>query len=110
MTYLQNFDGQGQLLIGERLSPMPYHVSIERRDQRYRAKVEIQAPRDWLLQQGFHSQATLVLASGERVQVEHDGPVTVEDSISLALNAPAIDFKDRQTLLATFPEAEGDRD
>lgn len=106
MTHLKNVDGQGQLLIGDRLSPMPYHVAIERLDEVYHARIEIQAPRDWLLQQGFQSQATLVLASGERVQVEHDGPLTVDSSISVVLRAAVKDYADRDGLLEDFPEAE----
>jgi hypothetical protein len=110
MTHIQNVDGQGQLLIGDRLSPMTYHVAVERRDQQYRATVEMQAPRDWLIRQGFQSQATLVLASGERVQLEHDGPVDVSDSISVMLQAPPLDYADRDALMAAFPEVEDDGD
>lgn len=104
MTHVQNVDGQGQLLIGERLSPMTYHVAVERRGSNFRAAVEMQAPRDWLIRQGFQSRATLVLASGDRIEVEHDGPVDVSDSISVKLEAAALDYRDRDALIAAFPE------
>lgn len=106
MTHLQNVDGQGRLLIGERLSPITYHVSVEGQGPRYQATVEMQAPRDWLLRQGFQSRATLVLASGERIEIEHDGPVDVSDSISVLLKAPALDYASRDALIAAFPELE----
>lgn len=104
MTHLQNVDGQGQLLIGERLSPMSYHVTVEQQEARYTATVEMQAPRDWLIRQGFQSEATLVLASGERIQLEHDGPVDVTDSISVLLQSHPVGYEDRDALLAAFPE------
>jgi hypothetical protein len=106
MTHVQNVDGQGQLLIGERFSPMTYRVTVERRSAGYRAKVEMQAPRDWLIRQGFQSRATLVLSSGDRIELEHDGPVDVSDSISVLLQGAALDYGDRDALVAAFPEAD----
>ena len=106
MTHLQNADGQGQLLIGERLSPMSYHVTVEQQDARYTATVEMQAPRDWLIRQGFQSKATLVLASGDRVEVEHDGPVDVSDSISVLLQSHPVAYVDLDALVAAFPEID----
>lgn len=107
MTHVQNVDGQGQLLIGERLSPVTYHVAIERSGNGYRVQIEMQAPRDWLIRQGFQSCAMLVLASGHRIAVEHEGPVDVSESISVVLRAPALDYSDRDALLAIFPEVNG---
>lgn len=106
MTQLQKIDGQGQLLIGERLSPITYHVAVERQESGYQAVVDMQAPRDWLIRQGFRTKATLVLASGDRLEVEHDGPVEVSDSISVLLQAPPLDYADQAALIAAFPELE----
>ncbi|MDH4413987.1 MAG: hypothetical protein QE484_11800 [Rhizobium sp.] len=108
MTHVQNVDGQGQLLIGGRLAPISYHVTVERRGGLYQAKVAMQAPRDWLIRQGFQSRATLVLSSGDRLELEHDGPVDVSDSISVLLQAEARDYGDWDALIAAFPEI-GDR-
>lgn len=107
MTHVQNVDGQGQLLIGDRVSPISYHVAVARRGEGYTAKVEIQAPRDWLLRQGFETRATLVFASGERAELEHDGRLDVSESISVILQAEPLEYKDRQKLIEAFPEAEG---
>ncbi len=107
MTHVQNVDGQGQLLIGDRVSPISYHVAVERQGEGYSAQVEIQAPRDWLLRQGFETRATLVFASGERAELEHDGQLDVSDSISVILQAEPLEYKDRQKLIEAFPEAEG---
>lgn len=107
MTHLQTIDGQGQLLIGERLSPASYHLAIERSGNGYAVTVGLQAPRDWLIRQGFQSRATLVLQSGDRIEVEHDGPVDVSDNVSVVLKAKTLQFGDRSALLTTFPEAEG---
>ena len=106
MTHVQNVDGQGQLLIGELLSPMTYHVAVERRGSQYRATVEMQAPRDWLIRQGFKSRATLVLSSGDRIELEHDGPVGVSASLRVVLQGKALDYGDRKALVAAFPEAD----
>ena len=107
MTHMQNVDGQGQLLIGDRVSPITYHVAVERHGEGYSAKVAIQAPRDWLLRQGFEKRATLVFASGERVELEHEGPLDVSESISIVLQAEAQNYRDRQRLIKAFPEVEG---
>lgn len=106
MTHVQNVDGQGQLLIGERLSPITYHVAVEHHASRYRALVEMQASRDWLIRQGFQSRATLVLASGDRVELKHDGPVAVSDSLSILLKGTPLDYDNRDALIAAFPEAD----
>ena len=106
MTHVQNVDGQGQLLIGELLSPITYHVAVERLGSHYRATVEMQAPRDWLIRQGFKSRATLVLSSGDRIELEHDGPVDVSDSLRVVLQGKAVDYGDREALVAAFPEAD----
>ncbi|MCJ8240024.1 hypothetical protein [Peteryoungia algae] len=106
MTHVQNVDGQGQLLIGELLSPITYHVAVERLGPHYRATVEMQAPRDWLIRQGFKSRATLVLSSGDRIELEHDGPVDVSDSLRVVLQGKAVDYGDREALVTAFPEAD----
>lgn len=106
MTEVQNIDGQGQLLIGERLSPASYHLAVERSGKGYAVTVEMQAPRDWLIRQGFQSRATLVVQSGDRIEVAHDGPVDVSDNISVLLQAKTLEFGDRSALLTAFPEAE----
>ncbi|MBC2772708.1 hypothetical protein H6M51_07525 [Rhizobium sp. AQ_MP] len=107
MTYLQNADGQGQLLIGERVSPISYHVEVEERGDGYAAKVEMQAPRDWLIRQGFEKQATLVLASGDRAQITYGRELDVTDSISVVLRTDALEYRDRQELCDAFPELIG---
>ena len=104
MAYVQNVDGQGQLLIGERLSPVTYHVAVARRDPGYGVTVTIEAARDWLLRQGFASRATLILSSGDRIEMEREGGVAVSDSISVVLEAEALGYDDRDALIATFPE------
>lgn len=105
MTHVQNIDGQGQLLIGDRLSPITYHVAVELHGSGYRASVEVQASRDWLIRQGFQSRATLVLASGDRTELKHTGPVDVSDSLSVVLKGDANDYANREALIAAFPEA-----
>jgi len=107
MTHVQTVDGQGQLLIGARVSRISAPVAVERRGEGYTAKFEIQAPRDWLIRQGFETRATLVFASGERAELKHDGQLDVSDSISVILQAEPLEYPDRQKLIEAFPEAEG---
>lgn len=107
MTHVQNADGQGQLLIGDRLSPVAYHVTVDREGDRFAASVEVQAPRDWLIRQGFKRSATLVLASGDRAAIGHDGQLDVSESISVVLQTGPLHYDDRETLVQAFPEVEG---
>lgn len=102
--HLENADGQGQLLIGERLSPVAYQVSVEELDGRYQAIVSLHVPRDWLLKQGFKSRATLILANGDRTDVGHDAPVDIGDNVSVILNGSPQSFGDHASLVETFPE------
>jgi hypothetical protein len=106
MTHLENADGQGQLLIGERLSPVSYHVATEDKGGRLAATVDLQAPRDWLIKQGFKRRATLVLASGDRVEVGHEDEIDVSDSISIVLKTEALIYEGAETLLQAFPELD----
>jgi hypothetical protein len=39
----------------------------------YEVDIRPMAPRDWLLQRGFNSDAVLVSQSGARIPVYHDG-------------------------------------
>lgn len=105
MTHVHNVDGQGQLLIGERVSPISYHVAVERRGEGYTAKAEIQASRDWLLRQGFETRATLVFSSGDRAELEHPGQLDVSESISVVLQTEPLEYKDHEKLIEAFPEA-----
>ncbi|EHS52097.1 hypothetical protein PDO_1586 [Rhizobium sp. PDO1-076] len=102
--HLENADGQGQILIGERLSPVAYQVSVEEIDGRYQASVSLHAPRDWLLKQGFKSRATLILANGDRTDVGHDGPVDIGDNVSVILSGAPQSFDDQASLVEKFPE------
>ncbi|TPP07038.1 hypothetical protein [Rhizobium glycinendophyticum] len=104
MAHIDNADGQGQLLIGDRLSPMTYHVSVEKKDSTLVARVELQAPRDWLIKQGFKRRATLVLGSGDRVEVTHDGQIDVSDSLSIVLKVKDLVYRESENLLEAFPE------
>ena len=106
MMYLENADGQGQLLIGERLSPVSYHVAIEETDGGLEAVVDLQAPRDWLIKQGFKRRATLVLASGDRVELLHEGEVDISDSLSIVLKTEPLVYENPKSLLDAFPELQ----
>jgi hypothetical protein len=108
MRHLENADGQGQLLIGERLSPVSYHVAAEEADGRLAVKVDLQAPRDWLIKQGFKRQATLVLASGDRVEILHEDEVDVSDSLSIVLRTEPLVYEGPQALLNAFPELDSE--
>jgi hypothetical protein len=108
MRHIENADGQGQLLIGERLSPVAYHVTAEEQAGRIVATVALQAPRDWLLRQGFKRRATLVLASGDRVEIVLEEDIDVSDSISIVLKTEALPYGDTKALLAAFPELDAE--
>ncbi|PYB73987.1 hypothetical protein [Rhizobium wuzhouense] len=104
MAHLENADGQGQLLIGERLSPVSYRVVAEEADGGLAVRVDLQAPRDWLIKQGFKRRATLVLASGDRVEVVHEDEVDVSDSLAIVLKTERLVYDGGKALLEAFPE------
>lgn len=104
MTHLENADGQGQLLIGERLSPVSYRVTARSATGDIDVTVDLQAPRDWLIKQGFKRRATLVLASGDRVEVSHEDEVDVSDSLSIVLKSQSLVYSGKEALFAALPE------
>ncbi len=106
MTYVQSADGQGQLLIGERVAPISYHVAVEREGKGYAATVEMQAPRDWLIRQGFDRRATLVLASGDRAEIEVNDRLDVSDNVKVVLRTDRLEYADHGKLVDAFPELE----
>lgn len=106
MTYVRSADGQGQLLIGERVVPISYHVAVEREGEGYAATVEMQAPRDWLIRQGFDRRATLVLASGDRAEIEVNDRLDVSDSVKVVLRTDRLEYADHGKLVDAFPEHE----
>ena len=104
MAHLENADGQGQLLIGDRLSPISYHVTVEERGEQFVAKVNLQAPRDWLIKQGFKRRATLMRASGDRLEILREDDINVSDSLSIVLEADDLVYEGADVLLDAFPE------
>lgn len=104
MAYFENADAQGQLMIGEHLSPVSYRLEARQDDRGYAVRLSVQAPRDWLLQQGFERRAMLVLASGERAEVVHEDDLDVTDSLRVVLQAEPRTYPDHTTLTQAFPE------
>lgn len=104
MTHLENADGQGQLLIGDRLSPVTYHVTVESVGRGFAVTADLHAARDWLIKQGFKRRATLVLASGDRAEIVHDDDIDVADSLSIVLKTERLTYDGAGLLLNAFPE------
>jgi hypothetical protein len=86
---LHKADATGKLELSNKVSPIAYDVTVgeEKKAGRYVVKISVSAPRDWLLQRGFKSDATLVKEDGNRVQLRHDGDLDVGDAISVELSA-----------------------
>ncbi|MGO7421426.1 hypothetical protein ACCT09_16150, partial [Rhizobium ruizarguesonis] len=67
-------DGNGAIDVNGQGSPVTYTVSLKQgKGRSYEVDIRLMAPRDWLLQRGFERDAVLVIQSGARILVYHDG-------------------------------------
>ncbi|MGO7278628.1 hypothetical protein ELH49_35575 [Rhizobium ruizarguesonis] len=74
-------DGNGAIDVNGQVSPVTYTVSLKQgKGRSYEVDIRLMAPRDWLLQRGFERDAVLVIQSGARIPVYHDGGSHNDDS------------------------------
>ena len=86
LTFAAEGSGQGQLEINGNSQPVSYELVEAREDDDSRqVRIRLNAPRDWLLKQGFNGEATLVRDNGSRIAVRREGGLDVGDSVSVTL-------------------------
>ena len=86
LTFAAEGSGQGKLEINGHSKPVSYELVVAREeDDTRQVRIRLNAPRDWLLQQGFKGEAVLVRDNGSRIAVRREGGLNVEDSVSVTL-------------------------
>lgn len=103
---LRKADASGKLELGTELAPMSYDVTVtkDEKQQHFVVKVSVSAPRDWLLQRGFKSHATLVKQDGNRIELHHAGELQVGEAVSVELSAIDDSCREEAELQRKYPE------
>ena len=86
LTFAAEGSGHGKLEINGGSQPVSYElVEAREEDDSRQVRIRLNAPRDWLLKQGFSGEAVLVRNNGSRIAVRREGGVDVGDSLSVTL-------------------------
>lgn len=86
LTFAAEGSGQGKLEINGHCEPVSYELIVARdEDDTSQVRIRLNAPRDWLLKQGFKGDAVLVRSNGSRIAVRHDGALDVHSSVCVTL-------------------------
>ncbi|MGV3550258.1 hypothetical protein [Rhizobium sp.] len=105
MSYLNQADGSGKLDIGGKQWPIAYQIISE--DDSGGTKtvhVELSAPRDWLLERGFRSEAKLIRENGVEIDIRSPAEIGVDDPIAIRLRSDSAKIASEQEALDRFPE------
>jgi hypothetical protein len=98
-------DGSGKIDINGKISPAPYKIYLRQEDGRpLQVEVRFSAPRDWLLERGFKSQATLISANGARLELHHEGELDATDNLSVELSGTDDSCETRGAVDQKYPE------
>lgn len=104
--HIENADGEGQLVIASRRLRVSYRIVALRDAEQYQVQVSLQAPRDWLLEQGFEQEVTLERENGQRMILTYsDGP-DVDHGRSVTLTCVPVICASRRELVELFPEID----
>jgi hypothetical protein len=105
LTFAAEGNGQGRLEINGGSEPVAYELVVAREDDNTRqVRIRLNAPRDWLLKQGFNGEAMLVRNNGERIAVRREGGLNVEDAISVTLEGYDESHVGATDLAEAYPE------
>lgn len=105
--HLGEADGTGRIMLEGQHAPVSYHLTATwENGNAYGVRIELSAPRDWLLDRGFDREATLVRQNGERVRVRFENRLGVEDNVSVNLEARDVLQGSLDDLTAKYPELD----
>ncbi|KQR78080.1 hypothetical protein [Rhizobium sp. Leaf341] len=105
LTFAAEGNGQGRLEINGQTAPVTYELIVAREeDESRQVRIKLSAPRDWLLNQGFKGEATLVRANGDRIPVRRDGELDVGDAVSVTLEGYDDTRSDASDVAQAYPE------
>lgn len=103
--HLGEADGAGKIFLEGQHAPVHYHlVAIREGSEAYGIRIELSAPRDWLLDRGFDREVTLVRENGVRIKVRFENKLGVEDNVSVSLEAHDQMYGSIEDLSARYPE------
>lgn len=105
MSFMNQADGSGKIDIGGERWPISYQVVSE--DDQGGAKnvhIELSVPRDWLLERGFSSEATLIRENGATIDIRSPGAVGTSDPVAIRLRSDVTRIGSEQEAFDRFPE------
>jgi len=105
-NHISEADGNGKIDLNGQLSPVAYSLKVRKGTGRsFEISVRLSAPRDWLLQRGFSSDAVLISASGARIPVYHPGgELNNADALSVELVARDDSCTSTDDIVRKYPE------
>ncbi|MDQ0318375.1 hypothetical protein QO002_000513 [Pararhizobium capsulatum DSM 1112] len=106
LTFAAEGNGQGKLELNGYSEPVAYELVVAREDDdnTRQVRIRLNAPRDWLLKQGFSGEAVLVRNNGARIAVKREGGLNVEDAISVTLEGYDDSHVGATDLAEAYPE------
>jgi hypothetical protein len=105
--HLGEADATGRILLEGQHAPVSYHLTATWEGAAdYGVRIELSAPRDWLLDHGFDREATLVRENGAKVRVRFENKLGVEDNVSVNLEARDQMQGSIDDLTAKYPELD----
>jgi hypothetical protein len=106
-AHLGEADGAGRILLDGQHAPVSYHLTATwEGGGAYGVRIELSAPRDWLLDRGFDREATLVRQNGEKVRVRFENKLGIEDNVSVNLEASDSMQGSIDDVTAKYPELD----
>ncbi|MDB5525602.1 MAG: hypothetical protein JWM58_3365 [Rhizobium sp.] len=104
--HLGETDAAGKIIVEGQHAPVSYHLTATRDGaDAFGVRIELSAPRDWLLDRGFDREATLVRENGEKIRVRFENKLGIEDNISVSLEARDI-LGSIEALTEKYPELD----
>jgi len=105
LTFAAEGSGQGKLEINGHCEPVSYELIVAREDDdTSQVHIRLNAPRDWLLKQGFKGDAVLVRSNGSRIAVRREGVLDVHCSVCVTLEAYDDTLSDAGEVSEAYPE------
>lgn len=105
MAYTNQADGSGKLDIEGESWPVSYQVlSADESDGAKTVHIELSAPRDWLLERGFRSQAKLIRENGAEIDIRSPAVISTGDPLAIRLRSKATHIASEDEACEQFPE------
>lgn len=104
--HIAQADGNGHLDVNGHTSPVSYHLTAEKQTDQdtLNVRIELNAPRDWLMEKGFSSEAVLIRENGDRTTMHSQEKLDVSGPLSIALSAQDDASQSETELGRRFPE------